>query len=342
MRNVWALAVFLVACSKTEVMPPPIGDPDGSVPLPPPGHSGGGDGGTSDAGSALATASNPKGVFVANGFVYYTNFATGASDGTVSVVPTTGGAPTDLATGQNGPWAITVAASTVFFTLAPTSGTGGLSSVSTSGGGVTSIQSGVTGAVGVVTDPTNVYWTNDPGAGGGALVWFALLSGGAPKQLLDFGSDLTPTGLAIFGTDLYVPTSGTQAAVLQGGTSGAPNLAPLDSQYSVTFADAVATTDTVYATIDDVAPSGAIVSFPRLGGPAKTVAGSLNHPARLALDGTNLYFTAPNDGDVWVVDLTQSSAPTLVASGLAAPLPIAVADAVYVGASDSIVRIPKL
>ncbi len=331
-----------MACSKEEVKPPPIGDMDGSPTLPPPGTTTGPDGSTADAGSAIAAASNPKGIFVTGGFVYYTNFATGAADGSVSVVPTTGGSPTDLATAQTGPWAITVASNIVFFTLAPTSGTGGLASVPTSGGGVTTIQSGVTGAVGVVTDPTDVYWTNDPGSGGGALVFSALIAGGTPKQILDFGSDLAPTGLAIFGSDIYVPTSGTQAAVLLGGATGAPNLAPLDTQYSVTFADAVATNNTVYATIDDVAPNGAIVSFPRIGGPAKNVATSLNHPQRLALDGTKLYFTDSVDGEVSVVDLTTSAAPQLLASGLQAPLPIAVADAVYVGTTSSIVRIPKL
>lgn len=332
----------MVACSKNEVMPPNIGDLDGSPTLPPHGGTSNPDGGVSADGGTLATASNPKGIFVTGGFVYYTNFASGAADGTVSVIATTGGTPTDLAKGQDGPWAIAVASNVVFFTLAPTAGTGGISAVSTSGGNPSTIQTGATGAFGVAVDATNAYWTNDNAlGGGGALVFFVPLTGGTGKQLLDFGSDLTPTGLSIFGTDLYVPTSGTQAAVLRGSTLGG-TLEALDAQTSVTFADAVADSSTVFATIDDVAPAGAIVSYPRLGGAAKIVASNLNHPQRLALDGTHLYFTDPDGGNVWVIDLTTSNAPQLLASGLSAPLPIAVADAVYVGATDSIVRIPKL
>ena len=56
----------------------------------------------------------------------------------------------------------------------------------------------------------------------------------------------------------------------------------------------------------------------------------------------NLYFTDPIGGNVWVVDLTQSApSAVLVANGLTLPLPITVADALYVGAADAIVRIAK-
>jgi hypothetical protein len=340
-RIAW-LAALIVACSKTEAMPPPIGDLDGAPTLPP--HTGTGvpDGSTPADGGTLGAASNPRGIFVTGGLVYYTNFASGAADGSVSVVPIGGGTPTELATGLDGPWAIAVASNVVFFTLAPTTGLGGISAVSASGGTPSPIQTGVTGAFGVAVDATNVYWTNDNSlGGGGALVFFVPISGGTGKQLLDFGSDLVPTGLSIFGTDLFVPTSGTQAAVLRGSTTGG-TLEALDAQTSITYADAVSDGTTVFATVDDVAPAGQIVSFPRNGGAAKIVVSNLNHPQRLALDGTHLYFTDPDGGNVWGVDVSTSNAPQLLASGLSAPLPIAVADAVYVGAADAIVRIPKL
>ena len=332
----------MVACSKTEALPPTVGDFDGSPSRPGQGGTNVPDGSAPADGGTLAAASNPRGIFVTGGFVYYTNFASGAADGTVSVVPIGGGAPTDLASGLDGPWAIAVASNVVFFTLAPAVGLGGISAVPASGGNVTPIQSGVTGAFGVAVDATNVYWTNDNSlGGGGALVFDVPIAGGTGKQLLDFGSDLAPTGLSISGTDLYVPTSGTQAAVLHGSTAGG-TLEALDAQTSIAYADAISDGTTVYATVDDVAPAGQIVSFPRNGGAAKVVVPNLTHPQRLALDGTHLYFTDPDGGNVWVVDVSTSNAPQLLASGLSAPLPIAVADAVYVGAADAIVRVPKL
>jgi hypothetical protein len=334
------LLLLVVACQNNDEHPPLLPDTDSGTPVSPGGGPTGNDGASdvAEGGTVTTTASNPRGIFVSNGLVYYTNFASGAGDGTVSVAPASGGAHTDLATALTAPWAITVAAGTVYFTLAPV-GTGGVSSVPATGGSVTSIQTGLSSALGIAADGTNVYWSFDSG---GPVVSFVPLAGGTPKQLLAFGGALVPTGLLITGTDVYVPTDGSQAAVLAGTTGGSP-LTALDAQTPITFADVVVSSTTVYATVDDVAPAGAIVSFPRAGGPAKTVVGNLNHPQRLALDGTHLYFTDPEGGNVWVVDVSQTTpAATLLASGLILPLPIAVADALYVGAADSIVRIPKL
>ncbi len=331
----------LTACTP-DTLPPNLGDYDGKAPVSP---GGGGPPGTGDASvdagaSALAAASNPMGIFIAGGFVYFTSYATGAGDGTVSVVATTGGAVQALATGQSAPQALTVAAGTVFFTLAPASGTGGVSAVPTSGGSVTPVQTGITGAYGIVADGANLYWTVDSS---GVIVETVPLAGGTPKQLLDIGGDIHPQGLTIAGADLFIPTTGTQAAVLHGVTTGAGNLSPLDVQTPQSFADVTASLTAVYATLDDVSPSGAIIAYPRGTGSPVNVASSLNHPQRLALDGTNLYFTDPQGGNVWVLNLAITGAtPTLFASGLASPLPIAVADAVYVGVQTAIVRLAKL
>jgi len=332
--------LFGLACTLAclaEKNPPLLGDSDSSAP-PAPGSGGGpipgGDGGASDGGTTLAAASSPLDLAVAGGFVYYTNFG----EGTVSVVSTSGGSASDLATGLDGPTALVVTGGTVYFTLAPTAGTGGVSSVPITGGSPASVQTNVTGAAGIATDGVNLYWTNDSG---GVLIEQVAVGGGTPKQLQSFGGDVLPTRLALSGSDLYVPTSGTQAAVLWGTTSGA-SIQPLDTQSTYTYADVAVGDTVVYASIDDVAPAGAIVSFPRHGGVATTVAPGLNHPQRLALDGSNLYFTDPAGGNVWVKNVTTSDAPVLFASGLNAPLPIAVADAVYVGDVDAIVRIPKL
>jgi len=318
-----------------------LGDFDGTVPVPPGGTIGdggaifdGGDGGS----TALAIASNPKAVVVFGGNVYYTNYASGGTDGSLSTVPTGGGTETDLATGLSAPWALSVGGGFAFFTTAPTAGTGAVYSIPTTGGSPTPLQSTATGALGIVNDGTNVYWTL---ATSGVNIEMVAMSGGTPKDLLDFGGDITPTALTISGTSLFVGTTGTQAAVLTGLTSGSGNLSELDTPTSVTMGDVVASSTNVYVTIDDIAPNGQIISYPRGTGSPQTIATSLNHPQRLALDGTNLYFTDPTGGNVWVVDLT-SNTTSLYVSGLNAPLPIAVSDALYVGDADAIVRIAKL
>jgi hypothetical protein len=322
-------------------MPPPLGDFDGHVAPPQPG--GGVEGGPTSGDAAggttfVASASNPKGIALVGGAVYFTSYATGASDGSVSVVSTTGGAVTPLASGQNGPWALVVVNGTVFFTLSPMAGPGGVSAVPTMGGTVTPIDTTAIGAVGIVTDGTSLFWT---ASSSGVLINSVSLSGGTPKQLMDFGGNLQPQGLALAGVDLYVPTTGPQAAVLHGQTS-AGNLEPLDTQTMQQFDDVAVSTTAAYATLDDISPSGQILAYPRGTGSPQTIATGLDHPARLALDGTNLYFTDPTGGNVWVKDLTTQNAPTVFVSGLSAPLPIAVADALYVGVSDSILRIEKM
>jgi len=342
-RSTAVLLLALTACAPEEANPPSLGDYDGKAPVPV-GGGGGGGGNTSDAGgdagtTVLAPASNAEGIYLSAGFVYYTSYATGANDGTVSSVSTLGGTVTNLTTLQNGPWAITVPANVAFFTTAPTAGTGGVSSVGVTGGGVTNVQQTVNGAVGMVTDGTNLYWTLDSS---GVLVEMVALAGGMPKQILEIGGDIHPQGLTISGTDLYIPTTGTQAAVVHGATSGAGNLSPLDVQSPQTFADVAVSSTTVYATLDDIAPNGQIIAYPRGTGSPVTLVTGLNHPQRLALDGTNLYFTDPTGGNVWVIDLTTTTGPVIFASGLDGPLPIAVADAVYVGTQSVIVRLTKL
>lgn len=340
------LLACALGCSNDEDRPPPLGDFDGSV-TPPPHGGVGGEGGdaATDGGGSLAAATSPAAIVVSGVYVYYTNFGTGASDGRVSVVPIGGGTPIDLATGLDGPWALAVAGGNVYYTLTRSTGTGGVFSVPAAGGAITPVQDNVTGTRGLATDGVNLYWTLDNGnsGAGGTIVESLLLGSSTPKQLLDSGSDFAPAGLVLSGSDLYIPgQSGSEDAVYWGTTSGGVNLTPLDSPQGLTYADVAVSTDTVYATIDDVAPAGAIVAFPRHGGVAVTVATGLDHPQRLALDGSRLYFTDPDEGTVWVKDVTTTDAPVVFADGLASPLAITVADAVYVGTTDAILRFAKL
>lgn len=342
MRASSLLTLIAIGACTAETPPPNLGNFDGST-TPAPGTGGvpltdasvANDGGI----VALAAASNPKGIALANGNVYYTNFGGGSSDGSVSVVSTTGTGAANLATGLDGPWALSLTAGTVFFSLAPTAGAGGLSSVSIGGGTPTPIQQNAFGVVGVANDGTNLFWTIDSGAG--VTIATVPLAGGNGKSPNDVPGDIHPVALTLSGGSLFMATSGTQATIVATSASDTALIA-LDVQATVTFADVVASTTTIYATVDDVAPSGQIIAYPRGTGSPVTIATSLNHPQRLAIDGIHLYFTDPVGGNVWVKDVTVPDPPVIYASGLNAPLPVAIADALYVGDADAIVRIPKL
>ncbi len=331
------------ACTSNENYPPNLPDFDGAPPVSP-GGGGGGDGGfdSGDGGAitALAGASNPKGIFLAAGYVYYTNFASGGSDGSIATVATTGGQAATLASTLTAPWALVVTSGFAFFTQAPVAGTGGVSAVATTGGTVTPVRQSITDAFGIVTDGTNLFWTTG-NSGAGVSVETIPISGGSTKDILDIGGDISPTAMTLLGTSLFISTTGTQAAPLAGQTTGTGNLTELDTPTSIAMSDIAVSSTTIYVAIDDAAPNGAIVAYPRGSGSPQTIVTSLNHPRRLALDGTHLYFTDELGGNVWVVDLTTNTSG-IYASSLNAPLPIAVADALYVGDADAIVRIPKL
>ena len=347
MRRLLASVLLLAACNDAPDLPPYLGDSDGKAPPPPGGSTiGGGDGGSGDADAdagaptTLASAKNPKGLFLSGAYVYYTNYASGAADGTVSRVGADGSNPQDVTTGVTAPWAVVVESGFVTFTTAPGAGTGGVFAVAESGGTATQVRSGIVGAVGLALDSAgNVFWTTDTGSG--VQVERAAVGTAVFTSILDFGGAVSPEALAVSGVDVFVATGGSGAAVLRGQTSGSGNLAPLDTPTNATYGDVAVSSLTVYATFDDGALTGAIVSFPRAGGVATNLVTGINHPGRLALDGNNLYFTDPQGGAIWVVDVNAPAAPALVASGLSSPLPIVVGDAIYVGASDAIVRIPK-
>jgi hypothetical protein len=341
-----SLVALGVACQSSPDHPPYLPDSDGSTTPPPPtggpDASGGDGGGDAGAVTVLGPASNPRAIVVSGKYVYFTNFGTGANqDGSIGFLTNDfSSAPGSVESPVTAPWAMTLAGQRIYYTRMPTSGTGSVEWISTTGGTAVVVQSNVTNAYGIVNDGTNVYFTHDVSGAGVAIQSVAIGTTGG-TDILDLGGDLLPTALALSGASLFVATQGTQAAVLAGPTSGAGNFSELDAPSSATMGDVVATSTTVYVTIDDAAPNGAILAYPSGGGSPQTIASGLNQPQRMAIDGTHLYFTDPADGDVWVVDL-GSNAIALFASGLTSPLPITVADAVYVGDADAILQIPKL
>ena len=118
-------------------------------------------------------------------------------------------------------------------------------------------------------------------------------------------------------------------------------LEPLDVPLAYPLVNLVVDGSTIYAALDAPTPNGAIVTFPRAGGPAKIYVGSLDHPAHLASDGTRLYWTNPTAGTVSSVNLTGTLDVQTVADGLTTPYAVAVADAVYVTTADALLKLSK-
>ncbi len=80
-----------MACAPEEVYPPNLGDYDAKAPIPVGGGPGGGNhdaGGDAGSSTVIAPSSNTVGLTLSAGFVYFTSYATGANDGTVSTVST--------------------------------------------------------------------------------------------------------------------------------------------------------------------------------------------------------------------------------------------------------------
>ncbi len=340
MRLALCLPVFalaLLACSEP-THPPTL---DTGKNIPPPGGSTQSDASADAAAGvqSLATADHPHGIAVGSGYVYFTNYVTGApGEGWVGSVPAAGGASTLVANSLDGPWALALTSTDVVFTTSPASGTGGVYSVPQGGGAVAALETNLLLAVGVVVDSTNAYWVDQ---NGGLVVERATLDGGTPQEIGNYGGVVDPAGLALSGLDLYFSGSGPNGGAFHVVATGDGGVADvLDAPQSLPFAGVAVDTTKVYVAIADDTPAGQILAYPRGGGVPVVLATGLDRPTSLALDGANLYFTSPRAGTVSVVSTTGGT-PQVVADGLKDPVPLAVGDALYVGVDDAVLRIPK-
>lgn len=332
-------AVVLLAACVSETARPPYLDSGVAPPIIP---GGGGDGGARDSGASdggvgkLAPAQNARGISLAGGYAYVANQNTGAATGTLFRVATLGAAPEDVVQNLVEPWAVAASPTHVTFSTARGSdGSGAVYDSILDGATPRVLAASTVGAYGLAADATNAYFT-DSSAGLG--VERRALSGSGADRVAT--SNVTATGYALrlSGTDLYVAAS--NGVVYRAPAAGGV-LEALDVPLAYPLVDLVVQGATVYAALDAPSPNGAIVTFPRTGGAAKTYVGSLDHPARLASDGTRLYWTNPTVGTVSSVNLTGTLDVQTVATDLTTPYAIAVADAVYVTTADALVKLSK-
>lgn len=330
--------VLLAACAGETAKPPYLVD-GGAPPII---YGGAGDGGrdtgaTIDAGPAtLATVLNARGLSLSGGFAYVAVQNTGAATGALFRVATLGAKPEDLATGLAEPWAVEASPTHVTFSTARGSdGGGGVYDLDLATTTVTTLAASTVNAYGLATDATSAYFT-DSSAGLG--VERRALSGSGAERVAT--SNVTASGYALrlSGADLFVAAS--DGVVYHAPVAGGV-LEALDVPLAYPLVDLVVDGATLYAALDAPSPNGAIVTFPRAGGPAKIFVGSLDHPTRLAKDGTRLYWTSSTQGTVSSVQLTGAIDVQTVAAGLTSPYALAVADAVYVTTADALVKLPR-
>jgi hypothetical protein len=126
--------------------------------------------------------------------------------GVVASVPITGGKMTTLASSQSPATSgIAVDASNVYFT---DSSAGTVLSVPITGGGVTTLASGQTNPLSVASAGGYVYWTNRTGLG---AVMKVAVGGGTPPTAIATGQ-INPWGIAVDDTYVYWTTNGMNNA----------------------------------------------------------------------------------------------------------------------------------
>lgn len=345
-----ALAFAIAAglsCKPDEPRPAFIDDPSGPrVPL------GGGGGAVTDASldasglaGAIATAPGEiRGLAVSASDVYFVYVDPGdggvADDGgplpggTLARVPRTGGTTELVVTGGFAPRALSIADGVLYWVddgsvssslirLGPSS-LGAL----VSGLSRNSVFAVSAGAIVVATDSVaSVSLDRVPDIDGGVLQSLGLLTG-----------DLRPVRVVIDGNSVLL----LAASAVGGGLYRMPLVGGVPEEIWSTASGAVrdfVVGDNRALIAWDRGDDGQILSVPLGGGATSAFAAPVRSPARIAIDGTDVFYITA-DGELSRASLAGGSVATL-ATGLGSPSALAIADAAYVATANVVVRVKR-
>jgi hypothetical protein len=332
-------AVVAIGCKNEER--PAVADlartpPSASLP-----RDAGGEGGAV-AGALFGTASPPRAIAVDSSSIYVsfgrgTAPDGGAFEGSIAVAPRGGGEPVTIVTGGSPTELLRVGTSLVWIDEGTAIGTGGVFAVELAAGATPrALLSNLEAPSAIASDGTQIL-VSSRGPSLAIAIDSVPLAGGAGQNITTtLVGEIAPAGIALdaknvyfvgisrFGGTLFrAPLAGGLAEVLWTPASGAPG--------DVAVADGRA-----FVTLEASADASSIVSVPVNGGPATPLLTGLDHPARLAIADTDLYWTNqdPARGAVSRASIAVAAPEaTLLRDRIDSPHAIAVADAVYVTAS---------
>lgn len=213
-------------------------------------------------------------------------WSSGNQNGSIYKIPTAGGCPSVVVTGQSAPHAVASDGKNVYFANQgsnPTSGT--VNSVPVGGGNVTPIAMNQTFPLDIVVDNTNVYWTNS----GDGSVWKSDKTTPNPMKLAGpagqgRASHLRVDSMYVYFTDRAggvvnrVPIGGGNVTALTGTTPG-PNYLAIDSANAYFGGGAQNQMAAAYSV-----PLNAMAAMPT------SLVGNLARINGIDTDGTSIYF----------------------------------------------------
>lgn len=330
------LVALAVACS--DGRPPVL-----TVPVPT-STSTGGDGGVPPSDAALDAA--PPTTFAAlggvtdlrvgGGFLWIASPNGGGTNGTITRVPLSGGAPEDVVVKLAEPARLAVTTTDVLYTTSRASdGAGTLGQLSLGDAGVATLAP-TTFSLGLTTDAQFVYASDTTTT---LHVVRRAIAGGAGA--VDFASTtatVNGTGIVATTTDVFVAAS--DGVLYQTDIGGGP-LASYAGPFDGPCGDVVASGTDLWVAVDAAAPKGAIVKVSQKGGTVTPFVTGIDHPRRLAVETNRVYWSSAPTGTLGYVPLDLPK-PVVFSTGLDSPGPLALdATHVYVGTKGQVGRLAK-
>jgi hypothetical protein len=342
----------MVACQQDEAAPPIVASASHPV-----SNGGGADAAvdtstTGVVGSGVTTLASglfsPRAIVLGPSTVYWTtaqvasagaavgDAATGT--GGIESVPRTGGARSEVIAGLVTPGAIALSGSTLFFAQG-SSGDGTLDSFLLEGTTLQPVAAGQFPPLPMVVDEGVLYWSE---ATGTKLTAESVpVAGGTVTVMGSLATDETLVATAYIGSTHYMLTKATLGgAILElEAAGGTPK--ELWQSTTLTPSDLATEGTTLYWLVSGTTVGGEVLALPTSGGNPVTLATNLESPGKIAVSGSEVYFTSDvASGSVLEVS-TGGGGITTLASGLDYPFALAVDDAVYFTTASSVGRVAK-